>query len=158
MTGSGGGGLDAAVEARPGCTTASYGGHSYVFCGQTTSTWYEATADCSARGMHVIGIDDAAENDWVQSQAAASSALSANKDLWLGGTDAVVEGEWRWPDGRLFWQGSTAVSGVFTSWRNGEPDSATGNEDCLLMSLKTKTWLDFDCFAAFSAFFGCESF
>lgn len=42
--------------------------------------------------------------------------------LWLGATDEVQEGTWRWVDGTLM---------TYTNWANGEPNNSGGNEHYL---------------------------
>lgn len=67
--------------------------------------------------------------------------FDAFENVWVGGSDAVVEGEWRWVTGPqglmdngkglLFWLGAAngAPSG-YTDWIAGEPNSV-GDEDYL---------------------------
>ena len=43
--------------------------------------------------------------------------------LWLGGTDALNEGQW-------VWTGSQKPIG-FTDWQDGEPNNVLPGEDCL---------------------------
>jgi hypothetical protein len=49
---------------------------------------------------------------------------------WLGGTDQVLEGTWRWADGpeanQIFWiggAGGAAPPGVYTNWGLAQPDN-----------------------------------
>ncbi len=59
-------------------------------------------------------------------------------DVWLGASDADVEGEWQWnyPDGfaEPFWSGAiggVSVNDTFSNWKSGEPNDyqASGGED-----------------------------
>ncbi|XP_069131132.1 low affinity immunoglobulin epsilon Fc receptor-like [Argopecten irradians] len=54
--------------------------------------------------------------------------------VWIGANDKDVEGEWVWGPGE-------PVS--FTGWRNGEPNSNNGDEDCVIM--KRSGWVDISC-------------
>ncbi len=72
-----------------------------------------------------------------------------NKFVWLGGSDSVVEGEWRWYDGpnpgTTFYRGAStgyAVEGAYTNFESNEPNDFGGNEDHLIMSLLDGRWND----------------
>ncbi len=76
---------------------------------------------------------------------------NAGINVWLGGSDAAVEGDWRWvtgPEGLAnngagtpFWSGGVngqPVSGSYVNWSSGEPNDANNNnpaesEDYLMM-------------------------
>jgi len=66
-------------------------------------------------------------------------------DFWLSGTDAEVEGVWRWSDGRVFFGPSAApVDGgaPYAPWEPGQPNDVNG-EDC--MRSTAGVWRDLDC-------------
>jgi hypothetical protein len=105
--------------------------------------WYEYTAspgdwfaaDAGAQAHTYLGmqgylatITSAAENTFIQNLLV--------EDAWLGGSDAAVEGEWRWiagPEaGTLF---------TFTNWSSGEPNSFFGEEDYMEIYV-TGDWND----------------
>ncbi len=55
----------------------------------------------------------------------------APSSCWFGGTDEVVEGEWRWVTGELFWIGTAGGSvqnNLFENWGGSEPNNS-GDED-----------------------------
>lgn len=90
-------------------STGSY--YQYV---STSLTWDDARAAAAAstlNGMtgYLATVTSAGEFDFIKAKAGASQ-------IWLGGTDAAVEGEWRWIDdpgvpvdeaGVQFWQGDS---------------------------------------------------
>lgn len=80
---------------------------------------------------HLANITSQAENDFINALAPGN--------VWLGGSDGAVEGEWRWlagPEaGQQFWQGGvggSTVAGSYANWGGGEPNNS-GNEDTVHM-------------------------
>lgn len=118
----------------PGCLTLSYGGHDYLMCG-SEATWLAARDSCASIGMTLARVDSAEENQWLFDNVYDVDLPS--DALWVGGTDASVEGEWLWPDGTLFWLGDntgTAQGGLFTNWYNNHPGGNQFN-DCMAIDL-----------------------
>ncbi len=81
---------------------------------------------------HLAVITSADENAFV--------ASIITGDSWLGGSDAAVEGEWRWgggpDDGQMYWLGNSSGSaqgGYYENWNGGEPNNS-GDEDALEMN------------------------
>jgi len=53
---------------------------------------------------------------------------------WVGGSDAALEGEWRWQsDGVLFSNGGALLTGI-GAWIGGEPSNTLGAEHWLLIN------------------------
>src|SRR6185436_16468150 len=150
--GSGGtGGTTGAGGGAGACALATYGGHTYALCDRPLS-WINAAADCAASGMSLVRIDDAAENQWVLTNAFAGVPASDNQSTvwrWLGGTDLTVVGEWRWTDGALFWLGGSngsAQNGLYANWLANRPTSGGTASDCTIMQHNTAGfWTDWDC-------------
>jgi hypothetical protein len=150
--GSGSGGsADAGVP--PGCTAASFNGHNYLLC-KNLLVQPDAAAACAANGMRLARVDDAAENQWLVNTL-YSSVLPADQIanwIWLGGSDAVTEGSWLWPDGTLFYQNGP-VGVLYTNWGQAEPNNARGGENCLAVRVNYN-WTDIQCTELH--FFCCE--
>jgi hypothetical protein len=144
----------------PGCFAGEQAGTGYMFCGGLV-TLAEAAATCAQTGMTLIRIDDAAENEWVRATAFADPVVAASPFFVLGGSDAALADDWRWPDGEAFWSGDrngSAVGGLYTNWADGEPNDMGGGagEACMGMG-PDGTWSDIRCSGSGSEMpFGCE--
>ncbi len=136
-TGAGGTGGTTGVDGGS-CSTAIYGGHTYALCDGPLS-WSDAQADCVAKGMRLVRIDDDQENQWVLTNAYANVPASNNMLAvwrWLGASDVAVVGEWRWTDGALFWlggQNGAIQNGLYANWVAGSPTSTGMATDCAIM-------------------------
>jgi hypothetical protein len=102
-------------------------------------TWAAARADALSSGGRLASITSDQELACVVSAANGASG-------WLAGTDADVEGTWRWVDapkgsGGTFW--SDGATTGFTNWGAGEPNNS-GDEDCLVLN-GDGTWNDATC-------------
>jgi hypothetical protein len=108
--------------------------------------WVDAERDCESEGAHLVVIDDEAENTWLGTIAASitTDSASTNKLTWLGFSDHVKEGEFRWVTG-------APLSSTF--WSPSEPNSLNGYEDCGEMRASS-TWNDDRCNARL--FYVCE--
>jgi hypothetical protein len=141
-----------------GCETRSYESSNYLVC-TSEATWIAAEAACASVGMFLVRVDSAAENQWLFDTAYEVNPLS--DALWIGGSDAAVEGEWRWTDGTLFWLGTStgaAQGGLFTNWYANHPSGNQAN-DCVVIDLGPETspgWYANRCDAGTNAY-ACES-
>ncbi|MBQ3571949.1 MAG: InlB B-repeat-containing protein [Clostridia bacterium] len=80
-------------------------GHKYEwFEGEVT--WEEAKAYCESLGGHLATVTSAEEQKIIE---------QLDSRYWLGATDELTEGEWRWITGEP-WE--------YTNWRVGEPNGA----------------------------------
>ena len=156
---SGSAGFGGAAGAPNGalCNTGMYAEHSYLLCKEERD-WSAAMGGCVAIGMRLVRVDDAAENQWLFDNA--YTEVGRVSTVWIGATDRVIEGEWRWSDGALFWIGSdtgAAQNGLFNAWYFREPNNVSGAEHCA--SIETNgsapVWYDSRCENA--APFICES-
>ncbi len=119
-------------------------GHYYQFV-STGSTFSQARAAALAStfmGMqgYLVTITSQAENEFVHSLTSTG--------VWAGGSDAAVEGEWRWLDGpeagQLFWTGGPGgTASGYANWNGGEPNNV-GDEDVLQLNrfAPALTWND----------------
>jgi hypothetical protein len=87
----------------------NYNGHSY-YRSTSSMTWTNARTACANMGGHLVTITSAAENTFV---------FNTWPSGWIGFTDEVVEGQWRWVTGEPV---------TYTNWNGGEPNNSN-NED-----------------------------
>jgi len=119
------------------CTMSAFGGHNYAFCG-TVESATAAYQKCQSLGMQPASVESKMENDFLVSKMKATS--------WLGGSDELQEGEWRWASSNLvFWDGKK-VDGMYANWLDGQPnnmDNSGAPENCLVIT--TSGWKDIAC-------------
>jgi hypothetical protein len=87
----------------------NYNGHSY-YRSTGSMTWTEARQACLNMGGYLVTLTSAAENNFI---------FNLWPSGWIGLTDEVQEGVWRWVTGEPF---------TWSNWNGGEPNNA-GNED-----------------------------
>ncbi len=89
--------FDAAMTLCPdGCTAID--GANVCYC-ESRLDWPSARDACADSGLVLAKVADADGADAIR-KAVPSSGNS--DEVWLGGTDELVEGEWRWlEDGEL---------------------------------------------------------
>ena len=137
-----GGSADAGVPT--GCTAASFNGHNYLLC-STLLAQPDAAAACASNGMRLARVDDATENQWIVNTlfGPVLPGDTVFNWIWIGGSDAVTEGSWLWPDGTLFYQNGP-VGGLYNHWGQAEPNNARGGENCLALRVNYN-WTDLQC-------------
>jgi hypothetical protein len=111
--------------------TNSANGHTYKRF-DAPSTLQQARTGCAARGAHLVTLTTQQENDFVVTQFVQDSV-----EAWLGATDELVEGNWRWMTGEPW---------SFENWNAGEPNdgvSYTSGEDyAAVVAVNAGRWND----------------
>ena len=87
----------------------NYGGHSY-YRSTGVAYWTTARTNCSNMGGHLVTITSSGEQSFI---------FGLWPSGWIGLTDEVTEGTWRWVTGETY---------SYKNWNNGEPNNS-GNED-----------------------------
>jgi Lectin C-type domain len=87
----------------------NYNGHSY-YRSTGSMTWTDARQACLNMGGHLVTVTSPAENNFI---------FNLWPNGWIGLTDEVVEGQWRWVTGEPF---------SWSNWNSGEPNNSN-NED-----------------------------
>ncbi len=109
---------------------AGYGRYQIV---PDVSTWSEAKDHALSQGGHLATITSATEWDAIQRVVGRNAN---GLDLWLGATDELQEGVWKWVTGEA-WN--------YTRWYPGEPNN-NENEDFLELnhpSASIGSWNDY---------------
>ncbi|XP_052320989.1 C-type lectin domain family 4 member E-like isoform X2 [Oncorhynchus keta] len=108
---------------------------SWYFLSTETKTWKESREDCLERGADLVIVNSDMEQ----------FLLGLNKGAWIGLTDSVTEGTWRWVD-------DTPLT--ISYWHSQQPDNGrddpkNGEEDCVELNIETwrpaKAWNDQSC-------------
>ena len=89
----------------------SYNGHAYVVT-PSSMTWANAEAYAQTLGGHLVTINDAAEQTWLQTTF--GSTFGGN--LWIGLTDQATAGTWVWSSGQ---------AASYRNWASGQPNNST---------------------------------
>ncbi|MBS9395619.1 MAG: hypothetical protein HEQ30_21640 [Dolichospermum sp. OL01] len=96
----------------------NYNGSQYTLT--SYGTWQEAQAQAQSLGGNLVTINNQAEQDWLV------STFGGNEQLWIGLTDEVIEGQFKWTSGE---------TSTYTNWYGGQPDNGGPNgEDYVVLN------------------------
>jgi Ca2+-binding RTX toxin-like protein len=95
----------------------TYNGKFYLL--SNAGTWKEAQAQAVSLGGNLVTVNDAAENQFLV------NTFGGTEQLWIGLTDEVVEGQFKWVNGEAV---------TYTNWLINQPDNFGGNEDYVHLS------------------------
>ncbi|XP_045572359.1 CD209 antigen-like protein C isoform X2 [Salmo salar] len=99
--------------------------------------WTESREDCLERGANLVIVNSDMEQQFL---------FGLNKRAWIGLTDSVTQGTWKWVDGTPLTTPSY--------WHSQQPDNGGHNpakwdEDCVELNTETwrpvKAWNDLSC-------------
>jgi hypothetical protein len=113
-------------------TVWSGNGHEYALILSNGISWTNASSAAAALGAdwHLATVTTAAEQQFIVSTfLTPNPALNGNPSIahfWLGASDALSEGDWKWVTGE---------SWSYNNWNTGEPNNS-GNEDYLAMDAR----------------------
>ncbi len=122
--------LTAEAFAQPQISGFTYIGelnqHRY-YVSQYTASWLAADSTCRSKGGRLACIGSQSENDllWVY--------VGVHSDAWIGFTDEVVEGDWRWASGEPV---------TYTRWTGGQPDNSGGDQNYACLQQYNGQWDD----------------
>uniref|UniRef100_A0A8C7MQW9 C-type lectin domain family 4 member M-like n=1 Tax=Oncorhynchus kisutch TaxID=8019 RepID=A0A8C7MQW9_ONCKI len=113
-------------------------GSSCYFLSTEMKTWEESRLDCLNRGANLVIINSKEEQEFL---------FGLNKGAWIGLSDSVTEGTWKWVDGTPL---TTPSYWYSQQPDNGGDNPANGEEDCVELNTETwlpvKAWKDQSCF------------
>ncbi|MDA7874880.1 hypothetical protein N9B17_06875, partial [Rhodopirellula sp.] len=108
-----------------------------LFFSEEGVTWAEAFSQAQAAGGKLGSIQNDSENEDLL------ALLPEDQSVWLGGSDAVVEGHWVWDTasngGRLFWVDGTSSQSGYADWAVGEPTNVGEEYDFVAIERSTGT-------------------
>lgn len=106
-------------------------------------SWTDARANCRQLGGDLVMIKDAAKNNFVLNSLSADH-WNVNQ-MWIGATDEVHEGDWRWVDGTKV-SFNRFASGQGNNHNSGFLFASGSNEDCALIRRDDGgQWHDYPC-------------
>ncbi|XP_045191039.2 perlucin-like [Mercenaria mercenaria] len=101
-----------------------------------TEEWIGAVDICRELGGQLVEIEDAAEDQFILSQA-----RKRGDSFWIALSDIQKEGTWVWMNSK-----TPLAPGDYTHWENGQPDNDDGDENCVnLEDNFNNLWNDFPC-------------
>ena len=120
----------------------NYSLKSCYYFSETKLNWYQARQRCLEMQGYLVEVESKEEDDFIK----ATIAARGSPNHWLGGSDALQEGVFRWShSGRAF---------TYTNWYRGQPDNSANLEDCVV-TWADATWNDGQC--GFTTYFICEA-
>ncbi|MCW9681991.1 lectin-like protein, partial [Dolichospermum planctonicum UHCC 0167] len=98
--------------------TYTYNGSTYLLT--EVGTWEEAQAQARSLGGNLVTINSQAEQDWLV------STFGGSDELWIGLTDKVIEGQFKWASNEI---------STYTNWFSNQPDNGgPQGEDYVVMN------------------------
>ncbi|XP_045570300.1 CD209 antigen-like protein E [Salmo salar] len=107
-------------------------GSSCYYVSTEYKSWEESRQDCRNRGAHLVVINSQ------EKQTLVNWLCGVKNYVWIGLTDSVSEGTWKWVD-------DTPLTKKY--WNSGEPNGGRA-ENCVYFyswSSDTGEWWDYDC-------------
>lgn len=112
--------------------TAAYGGKTYSLL--SSDNWIASETFAVANGGHLVAINDAAENSFL------NTTWGKTKTLWIG-LQRTGASTFAWTNGDAL---------TYTNWAGGEPNNAGGNEN-YVHTYSNGTWNDLPSSSSYAA-------
>lgn len=132
--------LSSCAQACPGGSAiagltykGTHNGHSY-YISDAKYKWDQAITAAQNAGGHLVSINDAAENTFVQS---ILPTINTYNNVWIGYTDEVTEGNFLWVNGDM---------STYTNWHANEPNNVANGScsdpDYVVLRRNNGRWYD----------------
>uniref|UniRef100_A0A8D0TVM0 C-type lectin domain family 4 member E n=1 Tax=Sus scrofa TaxID=9823 RepID=A0A8D0TVM0_PIG len=106
---------------------------SCYFFSTNVMSWTASLKNCSSIGAHLVVINTQEEQEFL------FHAKPKRKEFYIGLTDQVIEGQWKWVDGTPF---TTSLS----FWDIGEPNNHQKKTCIFVTNLQDRVlWRKFSC-------------
>jgi hypothetical protein len=111
-------------------------GRCYEFFDEQLS-WSEAEARCTVWGGHLASVESSEEDAFIGAWPGLMGvAFLDGSGLWLGGSDALGDGDFRWSNGRAL---------DFVGWAPDQPNNGAGVDCIEKRNDSTQRWYDRRC-------------
>ena len=107
-------------------------GQQCFYWSNSIESWDNAEQRCTHKGANLASVPSQSINLYILRKW-NERGMKGNDALWIGGTDKVQEGVWKWSDGGVL---------NFTYWGRGGRNP-TGQGDCL--QYFREEWWDWKC-------------
>ncbi|XP_017294290.1 galactose-specific lectin nattectin [Kryptolebias marmoratus] len=107
-----------------------YGGYCYVF-DASKRDWHDSERFCNSFDGNLASLETQSEYEFIRDLIYRTAGR--HEAVWVGGYDAVKEGYWFWSDGLKF---------TFNAWGKNEPNNLGGNENCMMINLNGKDYVN----------------
>ncbi|KAL4616785.1 C-type lectin domain family 4 member C [Arapaima gigas] len=101
-------------------------------------SWEDSKASCESMGSHLTILHTHKQHDALEAEATKNRGTEYY--YWIGLSDIVTEGDWRWVD-------NSTVNNTY--WSISEPDNhlsgGINGEDCAVLNSRSKSWSDVPC-------------
>lgn len=122
-----------------GCDGIVVNGAPYMACSDG-ATFNDAEVLCQAQGMHLVRVDDEAENNVTVELAAELGSY-----VWLGASSLAEAGNYAWLDGTEFFRDGAAIDGVYQNFEPGQPVEGVGRNCVQLHNSAAGPWSNAPC-------------
>ena len=122
-----------------GCDGIVLNGTPYMAC-SSGAMFNDAEVLCQAQGMHLVRVDDAAENNVTVELAAKLGSY-----IWIGASSLAEVDTYAWQDGTPFFRDGAAIDGLYQNFEQGQPVAGVGRNCVQLHDSADGPWSNAPC-------------